>query len=146
MYRKWLLLAGVADLFILSLLDKIAFRHYFYWRFRWFDVLMHLIGGVAIGLVSAFAYWEWRKETHPAGEATNDHKTTDWKSFFIFNLVFILAAGIGWEIFEVLADRIVRFNGLNSLSDLAFGVVGSLLAGLLAVAIYLWIQKWEQKK
>lgn len=145
MYRKWLLAAGVADLFILSLLDRIAFQHYFYWRFGWFDILMHLIGGLAIGLVSAYVFWEWDKAYYE-NEENHDPAKLSWKHFTLFNLAFILVIGLGWEIFEVIADRIVRFSWLNSASDLFFGIVGSLVGCLIAGFSYLWIHKQTQKK
>lgn len=145
MYRKWLLLAGVVDLFILSLLDRIAFQHYLYWRFAWFDVLMHLIGGLAIGLVSAYVYWEWQKEDLSRRikiESEIDPNYLNWKIFFIFNLSFILIIGLGWEIFEILADRVVHFDLLNIIRDLFFGIMGSLLTGLFVI----WIHKQNIKK
>jgi hypothetical protein len=134
MYRKLILLAGVVDLFILSLLDKVAFQHYLYWRFPWFDVVMHLVGGIAIGLVSAYAYWEWQKE--------NNINAEDSKYFYVFNLGFILFLGAGWEVFEIMADRIVKFDPVNILQDLLIGTIGSLLAGL----IVLWIHNYNLKR
>lgn len=144
MYRKWLLLAGVADLFILSLLDRIAFHYYLYWRLDWFDIFMHLIGGVAIGLVSAYAYWEWQKEKfpHPANSHESNNVVVDRQLFLRLNLGFILVAGLGWEIFEVWVDRITRFDLANVAKDLLFGIVGSLSVGLFV----LWIHNHKLKK
>jgi len=141
MYRKWLLLAGVIDLFILSLLDKVAFQHYLYWRYPWFDIIMHLIGGVAIGLISAYVYWEWQKEKLPKDQ-NEERVVASRKVFYTFNLGFISIIGLGWEIFEVWADRIIRFNSINASEDLFFGIIGSLLAGLFV----LWIHNYNLKK
>jgi len=146
MHRKWLLMAGVSDLFILSLLDRVAFRYYFYWRFPLFDILMHLIGGVAIGLVSSYSYWAWQKEEKLGNPITNSQSLINWRSFFVFNLVSILFVAIGWEVFELLADRVVRFSWLDSFKDLLFGVIGSLLVGLLVGIIVLWIHNYKQKR
>jgi len=142
MYRKWLLLAGVVDLFILSILDKVAFHYYLYWRFFWFDILMHLIGGIAIGLVSAYVYWEWQKERFSTDLDEKKYLVLNRKLFYSFNLGFILVTGLGWEFFEIWADRIVQFNLLNILEDLLVGIIGSLLAGLFV----LWIHNHNLKK
>jgi hypothetical protein len=142
MYRKWLLLAGVVDLFILSLLDKVAFHYYFYWRFFWFDIMMHLIGGIAIGLVSAYVYGGWKKEKILKVSNETTVAPIDKKLFFLINFCFILITGLGWEIFEIWADRIVRFNLVNVLQDLFFGVAGSLIIGL----FILWIHNHKLKK
>lgn len=140
MHRKWILLAGVMDLFILSLLDKIAFQYYLYWIYPWFDIVMHLIGGIAIGLVSAYVFWFQSKEKIHSESEQNE--IINQKLFFALNLSFILVAGLGWEIFELLFDRIVRFNLLNVFRDLLFGIIGSLLAGLFV----LWIHNHKLKK
>lgn len=99
--------------------------------------MMHLTGGVAIGLVSAYAYFGWRKKKQDGEQAGSD-----WSDFLLFNLLFVITIGIGWEIFEVLADRLVRFNWLDSSFDVFFGIMGSLIAGTLA----LWIHDRHQKK
>jgi hypothetical protein len=142
MYRKWFLLSGVIDLFILSLLDRIAFHYFLYWRFAWFDIMMHLIGGVAIGLVSAYAYWEWQKDSNCTDSDKKELIIVNKKSFILLNLCFVLITSFSWEIFEVWVDRIVRFNLVNILQDLFFGVAGSLIIGLLI----LWIHNHKLKK
>ena len=123
MNRKWLLLIGAADLLILSLLDKVAYQHFFYWRFGWYDTLMHLIGGLAIGLVSSWVYLEKKDRSL--------EPVLDWNKLLFFNFSFALVIGLVWELFELVFDRIVVFSLLDSLDDLLFGMAGSLLAGLL---------------
>lgn len=122
MNRKWLLILGTADLFILSALDKIAYRYYFYWRFGWFDIVMHLVGGLAIGFLSSWAYLDFRPR--------EDGIKFDWNKLFLFNLSLALAVGIIWEIFELFFDRIVVLSLADSIKDLLVGVIGSLAAGL----------------
>ncbi len=141
MYRKWLLLAGVMDLFILSILDKIAYQYYLYWRYPQFDILMHLVGGIAIGLVSAYVYWLWHREKEPE-KTRSEIAVVSWRLFFLLNFGFILTIGLGWEVFELFVDRIVAFSPLNILRDLFFGIIGSLSVGLFV----LWIHNHKLKK
>jgi hypothetical protein len=130
MNRKWLLLAGAADLFILSLLDKIAFRYYFYWRYAWFDVPMHLIGGLAIGLVSAWAYLEAKSvPERRAGDLV-------W-----FCLLFSAAIGLTWELFELFFDRMVVFSWFDSAKDMSLGAGASILTGLIVGYLAIWRKK-----
>lgn len=142
MYRKWFLLAGVVDLFILSILDKIAFHYYLYWRYPLFDVLMHLIGGVAIGLVSAFVFLELQREKISDQVSKAEESEISLKLFYLLNLIFIVSIGIGWEFFEIWADRIVQFDPVNILQDISVGIVGSLSAGL----IVLWIHNYNLRR
>jgi hypothetical protein len=124
MDRKWLLAVGAVDLFILSSLDKLAFRYFLYWKYAWFDVLMHLFGGLAVGLLSSWAYLELKA----AAAQIDPHS---WRGLFSFNLIFALVIGLIWEMFEVFADRLVVFNWFDSGKDVVVGMIGSLLAGLI---------------
>jgi uncharacterized membrane protein len=142
MHRKWLLIVGVIDLLILSALDNIAFQYHLYYFIFWFDLLMHLIGGLAIGLVSSYAYLKQNKEVFLVKKAGH----LDWNKLLFFNISFSLVIGAAWEIFEVLFDRILVFSWLESLKDLLVGMVGSILAGLIAGIIALWLYKQKQKR
>ncbi|MCX6713168.1 MAG: hypothetical protein NTY66_03120 [Candidatus Vogelbacteria bacterium] len=130
MNRKWLLLVGTADLLILSLLDKLAFRYFLYWKYGWFDILMHLGGGLAIGLLSTWAYFELLAKSAETGWS--------WGRLLTFNLSFAVAIGAIWELFEVLVDRIIVFNWFDSVKDTLVGIGGSLLAGLIIGYLRSW--------
>jgi len=131
MNRKWLLVLVAADLFILSLLDRIAFNYFLYWKLWWFDIVMHLIGGLAVGLLSGWAYLEQNQKSE-------DGKMISLREVLIFNLSFAFVVTILWEFFELWADRIVRFSLFDSVKDVSFGVIGSLLAGLIIGKIAIW--------
>jgi len=131
MNRKWLLVLVAADLFILSILDRIAFRYFLYWRLSWFDIVMHLIGGLAVGLLSGWAYLEQIQKSE-------EKKVISWRGILVFNLSFAVVVTILWEFFELWADRIVRFSPLDSLKDVLVGIIGSLLAGLIIGKIAIW--------
>ncbi len=72
-----LVLAGV-----IALLQDIALAEYLYWKWWWFDILMHFLGGVLVGGI---------------GLIISDVLNTPKKITLLFSL---LAIGIGWEVFE----------------------------------------------
>lgn len=131
MKQQWLLMIGTVDLFILSLLDRIAYHYFLYWRYWWFDVPMHLLGGVAIGLVSS---WSYLKLSHKQLIKASGF----WSSLLMFNLAFAVAIGIIWEILELVSGRLIFFDGLDSLKDILVGTGGSLLSGFLISYLFLW--------
>ena len=121
---------GATDLFILSVLDKVAFRYFLYWRYFWFDMVMHLIGGVAIGCLSSWAYFEQNKAL--------PNKKLKLSNLLIFNLSFAVLIGFVWELFELWAERVAVLGQFDSFKDIFFGTIGSLLAGIIIGQIVLW--------
>ena len=57
---------------LLGILNYLAFKNYWYWRFRWFDQPMHFLGGLALGLFGIIIYlYFFRNKTGT--------KKIDWK-------------------------------------------------------------------
>lgn len=103
----------------LLLLQHIALAEFLYWRWWWFDILMHFLGGVLIG-----------------GLALVTSMTFGINRAFTFVVLFF-AIGVGWEIFE-------RTFGLYR----AYGYFGDTLLDLLmdalgAAVVYSAIKLWK---
>ena len=111
---------------LISVLHFIALEFHWYWRFLWFDIPMHFIGGFLVGLAAI------------------------WLVFFsgyirrvsVFSkrgaLVYALLAGIGigivWELFELGANVPTEQKYiLDTTLDLIFDLVGAYGAYVFAV-------------
>ena len=78
MRSRWLLAAFILCA-ALAVLQLIAVAHYLYWQYAWFDVPMHLLGGIAIATFLVAILLSRRPR--------------------IFSVLFALAL-IAWEVFE----------------------------------------------
>ena len=97
---------------------------YFYWTINWFDILMHFLGGLSIGLLAiwiAFASGIYKKAAPRLSEA------------LLSSLLVVIVVGVGWEIFENLngLTQSTESYPLDIIHDLIADVVGSIVAGFI---------------
>jgi signal transduction histidine kinase len=97
-----------------------------YYKYFWFDVPMHFIGGIAIA-ISSFYFLK---------HAEISSKQFGIKLLTLFLILALTAlAAVAWEIFEFGMDRI--FNTTmqpsvhDTMKDLAFGLLGGAIAGII---------------
>lgn len=90
----------------------LAIELYIYWRYLWFDIPMHFIGGsvVALGYLSI-------RDFIPKLPSA-------WFKF-VPTIFFVFAIAITWEVFE-LAAGITMQNGymVDTVADVIFGLIG----------------------
>ena len=111
--RKIFLLSGLVTLGAVYFLDRLANRYFLYWRFIWFDMLVHFLTGLALALLAYFVLI-FRAEL-------SDGK----KVKIIFWLT--LLGSLAWEGFELLIlHRVEKLSLIDTSSDVLFGLLGSL--------------------
>jgi glycopeptide antibiotics resistance protein len=101
--KKYFLPLGASALVLY--LHLIGMEHFLYWRFWWYDVLLHFLGGVAITSFLFIFTQSWKKAL--AG-------------------LFLIA--IGWEIFEYVLHIAVRAGDdytLDTIKDLIMDTIGA---------------------
>jgi uncharacterized membrane protein len=96
---------------LLGALQQLAFAYYLYWRFPWYDILMHFLGGVVVGAVYL---WVVRYEL-PA--SLKKYET------FAYVFLFALVIGILWEIFEYFVGIDREFSRATRQFDTALDLV-----------------------
>ncbi|MBU1293108.1 hypothetical protein KJ819_03545 [Patescibacteria group bacterium] len=111
MRLPWLISALILAA-VLALLQHVALADYLYWRYPWFDTLMHFLGGLT---VACFAVGLLRK-----------HRAQ------LF-LVGMVAIAVGWEVFEfaIGTQREANFVFDTSL-DLLMDTLGMVTVYLVA--------------
>lgn len=106
---------------LLAFLQHIAFENFFYWKFWWYDLMMHFLGGTVLGSV-----FFWTVQFEFSGTLKN--KLSTFASVFLF----VLAVGLLWEVFEysIGIDREYSriFWEFDSLQDLCMDVLGGSVA------------------
>ena len=99
-------------------MNWVATIFFWYYTIWWFDIPMHFLGGVFLGLV--FGYVLLR----------HGIKNFSQKTFF-YGILAIFIVGILWEIFEFNIDTFITFrdqNIIDTLSDICFDLAGGLFA------------------
>jgi hypothetical protein len=111
MNRGWLLTALVLSCLLLAG-QLTALDQYLYWRFWWFDILMHALGGAVFGAIALAVGIR--------------HPSRYW--------LFLGAVVVGWEVFEYV-------NGISTAQpnfafdtglDIVLGLVGAAIAYMIA--------------
>ncbi|OGG57710.1 hypothetical protein A2853_00550 [Candidatus Kaiserbacteria bacterium RIFCSPHIGHO2_01_FULL_55_17] len=118
MQGQRILWAQLLTVFALALLTWLAIGYSLYWRFWWFDIPMHILGGVWAGFCAAWLL------------ARRDEIFS-----LVLCIVFALAVGIGWEIFEysegIAMPQYLSYP-LDTVKDIFMGLLGASLAFLIA--------------
>lgn len=140
-------------IFILTIIvvyfDRIAQVNFLYWRFWWFDIMMHFLGGLLMGLIALWLYFlsnYFKKDNNSFDLILK----TSIKKVFILSFIFVMIVGIGWEIFEFImgisfADGYVLGYIIDTSSDLVMDVIGSFLASFILLIASNKIVLWKEK-
>ncbi len=96
----------------LAALNLLAFEYYLYWRFWWYDVMMHFLGGIAIGTFLIALSKQPRPRLYAA---------------------LFAAIAIGWEVFEYFFGLPREKNYvLDTATDLVMDTLGATVVYLIA--------------
>jgi hypothetical protein len=117
MSRTVLLMLLLALSFLLAVGHHFAYEFFWYWRFWWFDILMHLGGGAFVALAANLA-------------GTRRITTL---------VILALAVGLVWEGFEFLIG-VTYYPSM--VTDTALDLLDDVLG---AVAIYAIIEWWNSQ-
>ena len=117
MNSKRFLIRLVSLIIFIFLLNFLALKFYWYSSIWYFDMIMHFLGGLWLGLISIYLFSPTFRESF-------------LESTFKV-LLAVLFIGAGWEVFEILIDVFITKNSLNildSTSDIFFDLAGGLSA------------------
>jgi len=101
---------------------------YFYYKFWWWDIFLHGISGIIIGVIGFSLIYLLNKERTLSIELSH-------LFIAIFSFSFAIAIGTIWEIFEFFIDSFLGLNmqksGLiDTMWDLIVDTLGALLASI----------------
>src|SRR3989344_817648 len=120
--RKILLDKVALLIVVVFLTHLVATFFYLYWRFWWFDLLMHLLGGVWLGLFSAwFVFF--------SGYVSERVATR--RNIVLASLLTVVVLGGGWEVFEYslgVADSAAQSYSADVSTDFLMDTLGALIA------------------
>ena len=126
--RPWLL-AIFAIVLVLALHVPAQALHWYYFMW-WYDVMMHTLGGAAMGCLG-WAFWCF------VAPASFSEKGKGWVVPLVFVLGFVGLIGIAWEWFECFVDGVIlpildldraQFSIVDTMLDFYFDLMGGLTA------------------
>lgn len=124
---------------LVAVLHLVAIQRDLYWRINEFDSLMHLLGGVMVGLSFIFFFYS-SGLFRPAQET--------FFGFLGMALLGIAFVGVAWEIFELLTG-VMFVSSIDYASDTALDftmdTLGSIVASLYAFASVVSVEKKIEK-
>lgn len=115
---KWRLLLIIFILSIaIGVFHTLAIELNWYWIWRWFDIPMHILGGIIIALLAYFLLI-----------ALENPNPASWYAFVIMVGVTVVV-GLGWELFELYFEvTFERTAGFDTLKDMVMDVIGAVIA------------------
>lgn len=122
---KKLLLYACILVFFIWLVNTLANTFYWYSAIWWFDIPMHIMGGIFLGLSAGALFF---KTLLPLST----------RERFVTILLFVFIIGLGWEIFEYLVQSITKGPKLANFPDSVKDMLVDLLGGALA---YIFVLK-----
>jgi hypothetical protein len=133
LYKKMLALT-VISVWILLILQLFAMEFHLYWIFKWFDILMHGIGGIAVGFFMGALLVRFKPVV------LSHHGL-----YIILVVGGALFVGLAWESIELFLDlymkaQVHQLSVSDTILDLVMDGVGAYIAGVLGVIM---VKKYE---
>lgn len=128
MLKQPLFIINFILILIIGILHISAMEFYLYWTFPWFDIPMHFLGGLWVGVTSI---WFFFFSGH-AGKFTSQLTT---RNIFTVSIASVIVIGILWEIFEIYAGvpMLTADYPLDTSVDLLVDILGAIAASIYAV-------------
>lgn len=104
----------------IATLHHLALTYFLYWTFDWFDILMHFLGGLTIGLFALYVFFTSGYVKYP-----NDH----WVVVLSVTVGAVLIVGLVWELWELFVGftDVLQDRG-DTILDLIMDTLGALCA------------------
>lgn len=106
---------------VIAITHVAAIEFSIYWTLVWFDLVVHFLGGILIGLIGIWLLRFWHVRLSP-------------RQVFVGVLGTVLVVGGLWEVFEWLAGNLMHAKNpvLDTTLDLLMDVLGGAAAYVLA--------------
>ncbi len=126
--RTLFLIGLLALASLIAFLDIAAMAHYLFWKFWWYDIMMHALGGLLFGGVFIWVVHYELSEAHRARLMRP-----------LYAILFVFTIGVVWEVFEFFAGSNLGYSNLyyafDTIKDLCMDCIGG------ASAYFLYSQK-----
>jgi hypothetical protein len=122
MSTKKIFISSFLVLISVAVFNYIGIKYNLYWIYNWYDIPMHILGGLWVSLFSIYLYTYFDKDIF----ASDYHKKV--LKIVILSLTFMT---ISWEIFELLGKLTFLSDGkwywFDTIKDIIDGFIGGMI-------------------
>lgn len=132
-FRSLLPLFLVVLIFVIAVVDAMALRYHLFYTLPWFDIPLHLLGGLWVSLFILWYYSIFRN---------NNARIEERGGMFIFALSGTFAVALAWELFEYTINAYIvldKYDMIDTFKDLLMGMIGA------TVGTWIFIHKIHKK-
>ena len=123
-FKQKIFVASFITLDIIAIFHYIGLKYELYWKYGWYDIPMHILGGIwaALFFLSAYAFF-----------CRNVSIINYRKKIFLMVFLVLFFVTVGWEVFELwggitfMSDKEYWFDATKDIFD---GYVGGMIACL----------------
>ncbi len=118
--KKQLFIFNILLIIIIAILNKVALNFFLYWKWWWFDIMMHFLGGLWVGGATLWVYY-----FSGYFRANQNKKILLWLS-----IISVVVIGVGWEVFEFVTAIEIFSDGYvgDTILDLIMDTTGAVVA------------------
>ena len=124
MFKQKIFIISFILLIIIAVFNYLGVKFYLYWVYRWYDIPMHMLGGLWVSLFTLSVYSYFYKNV-----SILNYRRKVFTTVFIV-LIFVI---IFWEAFE-LVGGITSWNNngywMDTLGDILNGFIGGTMGYL----------------
>ncbi|MEK7589672.1 MAG: hypothetical protein AAB475_00240 [Patescibacteria group bacterium] len=120
---------------VVALLDFIALKFYLYWIFWWFDIPVHFLGGLWVGLIVMWFFFF-------SGFIYKDVNLMKKTKIFFIIILSVIIIGVLWEVFEVGAG-LISTDEYGYFLDTPLDIIMDIFGGIVA---FIYAKKYFRHK
>lgn len=118
--NKKLLFYACALVFFIWLVNTVAHNFYWYSAMWWFDIPMHILGGMFLAICAGALFFK-------------KLRTLSRLEIIVTMLLFVFIIGVGWELFEYGVQTFIKgspelANISDSIKDILMDIIGGVVA------------------
>ncbi|MFA5934431.1 MAG: hypothetical protein WC827_00895 [Candidatus Paceibacterota bacterium] len=134
MFKQKIFIASFVTLIIVASLNYFGGKFYWYWTYKWFDIPMHMLGGLWISLFSLSLYAFFYKKLSILNYRMN-----------VLGIVAfaVLSIGVSWELFELLGGITSLHDGTSYWIDTISDIMNDSIGGLVGYFFFIKNRKCE---
>jgi hypothetical protein len=122
MFKQKIFIYSFIVLILVAIFNYLGTNYYFYITYDWYDIPMHILGGLWVSLFTIFLYTLYYKNT-----LIKENR----KRILSIVCIALLFMTISWEMFEIISKITLPSDGalywIDTIKDITDGYIGGMI-------------------